>query len=421
MNYLLHQRGKNYCLNKYFLFGFLVSLSIISSDYIRYSLGIGIVDKIVIFLIFMCGVINLIQNSKRVKVTTGLLFIIFPIFIILLHSFYSLFFVSPMAVLYEMFRLFYGIVFFIYISGLSGIQADKFVAGVLYAAVSFLIINSTIIMAQFIVSPDIIKYFGMPSVLWTSNEKIGRWIGLFGNLPAYSITLVVLFILSTIMGFKKRSYYIFLAACIALSTSKTALIIFILVVIFLYFKPSLGKMLFITITTLAIGFMLYTDDSVANKIQQISNLILSISNFSSSSHTFYTLDNSIDWRFNNILTSINIFMNNGFGLGMGTWGDFSSTFNQKQLPSFIRPVDMADSYFAHLLAELGVISFIYIFLVVIIVRKAIPNTRIFCALTTVIIFSFLTTMGFSDSVWPLYFFITVAYLSSRNKNYALSE
>ncbi|WP_206747417.1 hypothetical protein, partial [Vibrio breoganii] len=66
---------------------------------------------------------------------------------------------------------------------------------------------------------------------------------------------------------------------------------------------------------------------------------------------------SIDWRFENILLSLRIFSENVFGLGLGTWGDFSATFNTKLIEYPI--VTMSDSATSHQLAEQGVFIVLY--------------------------------------------------------------
>ena len=105
-----------------------------------------------------------------------------------------------------------------------------------------------------------------------------------------------------------------------------------------------------------------------------------------------------------------------FGTGLGTWGDFSSVFNNSsiELSYNIPDSKMADSYFAHLLMEQGILILLYYYLIYRVFTIYSPFAETWIYYISFLIM-FLTTMGLSSSGIPFVFLYTIMLINYYKK------
>ncbi|WP_426207110.1 O-antigen ligase family protein [Providencia sp. PROV272] len=277
-------------------------------------------------------------------------------------------------------------------------------------------INLLIMILQLVFGDHFVSLFLMPTEMYDDTQKAGRVMGLYGNLPALSMSALCLFILfdQNISLFKKKhssKIKLIFSLTIIISTSKIALISLGIYYSLKYRKKLITARIF-PIIILSIVFIIYLlyEPRFINKLDQLEYIISLRENLNSAQL------GHVDWRFYCYLLAISIVSQNPFGLGLGTWGDFSSTLNNQITHTYFQ-VYMSDSAYAHIFVEQGIFSFLYFLIILyptIVARK--KDTYIWPIIALV---SFISTMGFSDTSWPAIFAICYGFtiFKKRDNNF----
>lgn len=374
-------------------------------DYLSAALNVVIIDKILPLLLIFIGILTTLKAESIAKPV----FIIFIFLAIHFAIVISFLFVHPIASFYELFKI-YTFLYFIPIFCMQ--NERKLYLKVNSFFMAFLLIygiNLVVIILQYLIDPSIILNLGMPDRLINSSNKVGRWIGFFDNLPAFAISALLVYIFCDWFGdsFKyKKAVKALAAVSVLISTSKLTIAMFSLYYIYSMAKinriSASGIIKIIILVTLLItlsSYVLY--DRLSDKIEQYTYFYQVIM------HGGTVNTNLIEYRLQNIFEGIKIFSQNIFGLGLGTWGDFSSTLNNNPIP--YTENHMSDSAFIHLLVEQGVFLVFY-YLVMLspcfFVNKQ-KRQRVII-LFNVYFIATLASMGMSDSVWPLVFALLYA-------------
>lgn len=394
----------------YFIFGVCFS-----SDYFRYAFDFSLIDKFIPVFLLLLSFVYAIVNKRSFYVFADKY-----IYLIVFHILFFVFFMSSdfLASSYEIFKLYIFLTFIPLLSILNNV--DFYDAQLCFKRVAlfFLGLNLIIIVGQILINPQIVKYLMMPTEIYDDTQKSGRWMGVFGNLPALSFTCLIVYVFNEFtcwVGAYKKILRLICVLTIILSTSKSAIIILLLLYfVNLFFndevKNSTGLKISILLFIILVIIILISDARFGNKLEQFSYML-------SSDVLRYGVDSSyVDWRFLNYVQAINIFIDNPFGMGLATWGDFSSTLNAHIVHSYMQ-VDMSDSAISHLVVEQGVFVIIYFFMIMypyLLQRKNLSNRSI-SNLLTVYYLSLFTTMGFSDTTWPIIFSFAYVYLVYKSK------
>lgn len=393
-----------------------ISLSslIVMSDFLRNALSFSLLDKALIIaplaLSFLAYISTRRQYTNFIK---GYISIIFIYLIASVAFMYSSFY----SFLYELFRLFSYLAFIPLFSILNKSERKDFISCFITISLLFYSINLLIIFLQVLLGPQIVGVFNLNYEMYYTTSKAGRYMGLFSNLPSLSLPLLFMVILSDYMIknnnegkiIRKTRWLKYIAIfTIVLSTSKIALLALIIYYLIKY-KHRINNTLFVSLLFIfipVIFFLLSFDPRMINKYDQITFLLNSdelLNEYGSG---------AIDWRFENIVLSLRIFSENIFGLGLGTWGDFSATFNANPIGYPI--VTMSDSATSHHLAEQGIFVALYYMILCYPGFKS-SNIHIRYYAFLPIIF-FVASMGFSDSIVSLVYSLVLSYLVFEEKS-----
>lgn len=392
----------------------LIFVSILLLDYFSAAMGVVFIDKILPLVFIFIGILTTLKTesiARPVFFISIFLAIHFAIVICFL-------FVHPIASLYELFKIYTFLYFIPFFSIRNQGELTLKVNSFFMAFLLVYGINAVVIILQYLVDPSIILSLGMPERLINSSNKIGRWIGIYDNLPAFALSALLIYIFCDWFGdsFKyKKAVKVLATASILISTSKLTIALFSS-----YYIYSLAKMnrisafgiikimfLVLFLATLS-SYVLY--DRLFDKVEQYTYFYQVIMDGGSVNTSL------IEYRLQNIFEGMKIFSQNMFGLGLGTWGDFSSTLNTNSIPYTAN--HMSDSAFIHLLVEQGVFLVFY-YLVMLspcfFVDKQKRHKIII--LFAVYFIASSASMGMSDSVWPLVFALLYAVtLLSKNED-----
>ncbi|ENB2087499.1 hypothetical protein D0258_002296 [Vibrio alginolyticus] len=376
---------------------YTISILIISSDYFRYAFNFPFFDRIAILI--SLGVFFVSVCVFQRKITSFfkgyLVLIIFYISLVTIKSIYQ---GSPIsAISYEVFKITTFLFFIPFFSVLHRHEAIKALNSFVNIVLFYYSLNLIFMILQVVINDNIVSLVGIPAEIYQDSQKAGRPMGLFGNLPALALSAVCIYVLVD-QFFKDanvnsaKNLKIVLILTVFISTSKIAIIIMVLY----YFIKNIDDNLIIKILPVSfflgvVSFYLINNELFLNKIEQLNNLI-------SLGDSFLLADLSmVDWRFYCYILASKIFFDNPFGLGLGTWGDFSATLNPDTSYDYLK-VYMSDSAISHLLAEQGFLLFIY--LIIILYPMLVTKSKCFLYWSLIAFLSFITTMGFSDTTWP---------------------
>lgn len=373
---------------------------LIVNDYLRFLLGFSLIDKIFPFICLLIFLWFAIKRNVMKKYKRGFLFVLLLYITLLLLFSFSSFGVFA----YEIFKLLTFFYFIPVAMFYSKEEVESSFRILLRLSYYYFAFNLIIIILQYIFGSSVVEYFGVPSEIYLDPQKAGRYMGLFSNLPALSVSALLLYILTDMFSGYDYTYKTktVMGITILLSTSKVTILMFVLYL--LYKKKNdvdLMKFFFVFIfCAFCLFFYLSSSESFANKLGQF-DYILSVNDVTSYYDSQY-----VDLRLSNYLLSFKIFSENIFGLGLGTWGDYSATLNDHVTHDYPM-VYLTDSAFTHILAEQGFILLIYLILLLYplgIKFVRVNNCLLF--LTLIPVCMMFTSMGASDTSWPtLYSFI----------------
>ncbi|TKF48136.1 O-antigen ligase family protein, partial [Vibrio sp. F13] len=160
-------------------------------------------------------------------------------------------------------------------------------------------------------------------------------------------------------------------------------------------------------------FLVYYLDlySVRSKLESYTSYIYYLSQDVS------TLDlRFIEGRIYFWIHALNIFQNNFFGLGLGTWGDFSSSFNP-YVKSITAYNDSSDSALSHYLVEQGLFAILYLFIIYFSLKKSGSKVNSFFIILFIL---FLTNSGFSQPMFYLGFWINAILFYTIRKRVVIN-
>ncbi|OOF31713.1 O-antigen ligase family protein [Salinivibrio proteolyticus] len=396
---------------------YLISILLVSADYFRFALSIPFMDKLAVglsFTVFIYFVLIKKRNCKVLSVGFLSLLIAYFSFIVI----YSVFKGSSLfAVLYGVIKILTFVFFMPLFSVLNTKETLNTIRIFVNVCIVYLTVNLFVMCLQVIYGDTIVSVFGMPADMYDSTMKSGRPMGLYGNLPALSLSAVCLYVLIDSLfpqSFRYRVKKLVLLVTTVLSTSKIAILILVVYFLMKHLKSrGTSKLLYIGITCTAFIIYALNNDLFINKFVQLGEIIRLGENF-------YSADlNLVDWRFYCYVLAIKIFIENPLGLGLATWGDFSSILNSNINHGYTI-VNMSDSAYSNLFVEQGVFAFFY-FLIIIYpcIKRNDMKTNFFPIIAFI---SFISTMGFSDTTWPtIYAFCFSSILFSHHLRFYLSE
>lgn len=268
----------------------------------------------------------------------------------------------------------------------------------------FICANLLVLILQHIFGVGFTRLLGI-SYDTSFYEARGRPTGLTFNANVIGIVGLFTFIfydIAQVKGFqlmKKLSFIV-----VVLSTSKASLIclLFYLISRVMKFKRLI---LYGTIISI-LFFMLYIFDfyGISVKLEKYILFVSMILDNSSISQ------GSIEGRLWGWYIAIELICNNFFGHGLGTWGDFSSSFNPyvQGEPLYI---STSDSGMSHILVEQGIFSILYFYLIYLFLPQSPQKKSVFAVLMLL----FITNFGFSQSLF--YMSLWLYYLAVKGRKY----
>jgi hypothetical protein len=272
----------------------------------------------------------------------------------------------------------------------------------------FIVINFVVIVLQHVFGASIIKFIGMNLTYQFGNN---RPTGLTTSANTIGDAAVFIFIFFLIVkenikeldmekSEKLVKIVIILSSfVILLSTSKHAVLIF-LVYFIIKNKFEKKKMVqyFLLICLIGSVMILLNIMGIRDKLEMYYYFIAS----------FKSLDTSrVELRLLSVFDGVKIIINHfPFGTGLGTWGDFSQSFNNNAQFWGLRN-KMSDIYLIHLLVEQGIFIVFYAGIIVYtLYKKGVLGNYL---LVAILLASFFT-MGFSSSIFPYIFSLCVVLL-----------
>ncbi|ODP99264.1 O-antigen ligase family protein [Salinivibrio sp. SS2] len=396
---------------------YLISILLISSDYFRFALNIPFMDRISVGISLVVFLYCVLIKRRKFKVLSfGFLSLLIAYYSFIV--FYSLVKGNSIpAVVYGTVKISTFLFFMPLFSVLTSSELKSAVRIFVNVSIVYLSFNLFVMCLQIIFGDSIVSLFGMPAEMYNSTMKSGRPMGLYGNLPALSLSAVCLYVL--IDGFfpelcQYKLKKIILLTTIILSTSKIAILILAMYFLFKYLKiKGVLKLVYIVVLFSSLVAYALNNELFVDKFVQLGRII-------SLGDNFYAADLTlVDWRFYCYVLAIQIFFDNPLGLGLATWGDFSSTLNSNITHNYTL-VNMSDSAYSHLFVEQGVFVFLYLFVIMYpCLKKKDRRVLFFPAIAFV---SFISTMGFSDTTWPaIYAFCLSSILFSHQLRFRSRE
>lgn len=293
----------------------------------------------------------------------------------------------------------------------------NFIKGIMVIFLIYTFLSLMVVILQYLLGPIMFPQFVLTSKTGLTyielfDTKIPRPIGLAvtSNTLADSSLLILIFSLvikkyyiyfHKIISLRNIKYLIYGSILIVvLSSSKHALVILFFIIPFIK-KFKLKHFIFFSFSFLAAYSIFYTYNIYGfySKINMYKDFITIVTDYPDE---FEQLSGRIEIRAKNIYYGFQMILKNfPFGLGMGTWGDFSSTFNPNVLASDIYLGDikytkMSDIYLMHLIVEQGIFVIFFMYSLFKLSHFDRMGDYLFFSLLMVM----LVTMGFSDNILP---------------------
>lgn len=325
-------------------------------------LGFNYLDHFITFSLYVLTLLYATRYKNRKILYYG---IIFFSWLALVISFSSLGVAksSYASFTYELYNLFsfipYAVAFCI-------LFPTKKINYLFYVWFGFFIVNIAVILAQYFLGIEIVRYFGVNVEVIGYQIVNQRVTGLFDNANILGTFCFLTFILCySVLYIKKEKhkYYCLIATVLVtgviLSGSRQTILQLVLLSLFLHGGRSKSKWALYGILLIALISFLYTIDLYQMK-EKLGHYIF----------LYNALTQGLEVTLEDVevrafyLTQSFIYFSEyaGVGSGLGTWGDYSSTMAEKKL-EHISYIPMSDSYLSHILVEQGVAVVLYISLV----------------------------------------------------------
>lgn len=381
------------------------------ANYFYGVIGIGWIDdaSILILCIFSLGL--MLKYPTKFHIHRSLS-IIYPLMLWLILSI-TFNFNSFLGLFYETYKILIFLYFIPILHVMSFDQKVIFYSWFERFCVVFFSINLGVISLQYAFGVEFLKLMGFGAEYLSNPSVRGRYVGLFQGPNEFGDIAIAVFLFNEFWrGLKYRQLRNILVISILLSTSKHAILSLLLVGILLVLcdQKFSGKQKLLGLLSLPIlfGFGLWLNsDAVVVKFNQYLTFILLAGD---------VVDPlQFEYRALQIATGLRLLAQDIWGSGLGTWGDFSSTFRVglNNLPVS----KLSDSALIHLLVEQGLFILFYLIVLLWIILKADRNNIVIC--WALILFWFIAscfTMGFSSGSWPVLFsFVYGALYTDRRK------
>ncbi|WP_157263619.1 hypothetical protein [Azohydromonas aeria] len=380
------------------------------ADYLE-AFGIGFGLKAGVTLIFLVTYVPAALQMKRASLAAMLL--------ALGYLSYCLFrFSSFAASTYEFTKLLLALIFILgCINASTGSRRAaagpvRLESALQLALTLAIAINAFFVLIQVLLGNHALIAVGVPSNFFDGPQKEGRYSGLILNLPLWSSMLFVRLLRIDRKLFPvdawpaSRIYKFMLYGLLILSGQK-----YIIMCTLIYLALRLP---FLKITVLAVvlalvaPLLLNTENfQIVDRMRQAADIVdTGIINLfrSADASADYPQFLFLDLRLNSWLYSLANIIENPFGRGLGTWGDFSASLN----PQIVNPITLSESQWAHMLVEQGYGAFAFLLLAsapFLFAHRALRSNLRW--LGFLIFLAGWFTMGTSDYLW---FFVTFALL-----------
>ncbi len=396
-------------MRKSTIVSFVVMVAV-ATNYIYGVSKIGFIDDILSIVILFWGVSVTVLNPGLIKKNIPLWLAFSMFFLLAIMFLYQ----SPISFFYEFYKLFLFVVFVPLLTCFSKLTVTRTDEKILNFLSIVFIVNLIVISMQYLISPYIVVFLGMPIEQITMSSKSGRWVGMFESVNSLGDTALLLCFFNEYIQPRRIKIFRFIfILSVVISTSKHAVILLVLVMLFMgegermggrvvsrWIKPSLAIAFAILISSTAY----YLNENAFNiKFNQYHYFVKNINNISESDASH------IEKRALNIGLGLSIVREHPYGVGLGVWGDSSSRFNNKNY-SFA-DVEMSDSSAIHILVEQGVFAVLYLAVLFSggILAYKWGSLRGFLVLMSLLLAIDVVTMGLSSGGWPLLF----AYIYAR--------
>jgi|GEM_PF-6434347 len=385
---------------------FIVSLL---DNYLKAVFSISIFDDISNFLILTLGIAFFFYKEKNYTLNNNIFIVLFFLYIILLTIFLL---DSIPAFTYELYKQLIFMFFIPFVASQNNLSISKLDYKILNFFFYVLLFNSTIILLQYSVNPNITLIFGVSNDYIIRAVGMNRMSGVFENVNIYGDLSLLVYLFNDMVPNKKKHNILKVVAIISvlISTSKHAIVALLLIIIIQNYKliyKNIAKAIYLIILLIILANFAYflNKENFDAKIESYSYLL-------SESNDLNKVDEGkIEVRGQNLLDGIKILKKNNFmGTGLGTWGDFSSTFNENINTNTNLYNRMSDSGIVHIFVEQGYVAFIYL-LMLFIPYLSIPKTNKQFFILLLILYGIFSTitMGLTSGSWPIFF----AYIYAR--------
>lgn len=394
---------------------FVLLVFSILDNYLKAVFGISYFDDFANLSILIIGLYTFLSKQNVNPLNNTILIVSLLLFLVLT----SIFLVNSFtAYIYELFKQLSFLFFIPIFSALNKFSIRRLEILLINFLFYLLSFNSLIIIIQYVVSPYIIRLFGISSIYIERAISLNRMSGIFENVNIYGDLSLLIYILNEIIPsnkhFKALRYVTIVSVLI--STSKHAIIALIIILIvqnykLVYKNISKAFYLFILLAIISSLTYLFNQNTFDSKIKSYTYL------FSKSENLNAVDEGQIEGRAQNFIDGINILKkNNYFGNGMGTWGDYSSSLNSNIDGFHYGYNKMSDSSIVHLVVEQGYISILYFLLIFsgyFSIQK--QNRKHFLTLFFAYLVFISITMGLSSGSWPILFSFIYAKLLFPNE------
>ncbi len=390
---------------------------ILMDDYISNVLKIPLLGKAASMAVFFLSIILFfIYKKHEINKKLLLTFTYFAIYIVSIFLLNSVFanyryFYLP-SFLYETYKLATP---FILLTMLvfDDILTKKIIVLMLHLFFIFIAVNLFVIVLQHLFGASIVKYIGMQLTFQFRNNRptgITSSANIIGDVAVFIFAMfLILKEKIKTLQLEKYTYIIkagvwLSAMTIILSTSKHALLIF-LVFFIVRSKLNLKKASIFVVVLFLVIVLMFTFD-IMDIRKKFEMYYYFITNFNS-------LDTAkVEIRLKSVFNGVKIMSHHfPFGTGLGTWGDFSQSFNSNAHFWGLRN-KMSDTYIIHLMVEHGIFLLFYMGIIVITLFR--KNIYAQYLLIAIFLMSFFT-MGFSSSTFPYVFSFCIVLLEYIDK------
>ncbi|HHE0545828.1 TPA: hypothetical protein ACN362_001957 [Vibrio parahaemolyticus] len=394
------------------LSGIVLILIWLFSEYIKAATNLGGLSLVIPLFFYLSSILFLLfVKSKVIKIKHIYLIFVFFSYLLLI----TVISVIKNPLLFNI----KGVVFevvklssFLSLIVLGYTLNEKYKKYLLYMIFIFLLMNTIVLILQFSFGVDFVSRLGMKYGMETHFFRDSRPTGLtnssntIGGFSVFSL-FIALYLINT--GYRSKvlvKNILFLSiSTIILSTSKQS--IFSMLILFSFYSGvNFRKVIFGMVlgSVLSTFFLYYNIYGVYDKLSQYIYMLTT----SDATVNF----NYVETRAMNFFNAFSLFYaNTFFGTGLGTWGDFSASFNKNNYMLLGFNI-MSDSYISHILVEHGFGIVLYLCFVFGFIEK--NEYRLLLFLITLILF--VPSMGFSVPVFTAGFCLANLFMKKSEGN-----